>query len=218
MVRDRLDDEIPGHGVKELRDIEVDNPVVLEAPFPAHRDRIQRPPSGTVGIGVVVEQRVHDRLQHHHGHSLSNSVSDVRYAQDSRPPRLRYFHHPNRPCPSSILLDLQPGIPHEHFRDVVRLALQPRLTHAAHSPRVDRIHQPGRPIPLAPPALPGFPATTRRSASVPRDRYSAPHGFSRSGSSLSPPVGVTSGRYLHTFHTRAWTGLMLPICRTPPGQ
>src|SRR5664280_2585396 len=53
-----------GHGVKELRDIEVDNPVVLEAPFPAHRDRIQRPPSGTVGIGVVVEQRVHDRLQH----------------------------------------------------------------------------------------------------------------------------------------------------------
>src|SRR5664280_1337699 len=52
------------HGVKELRDIEVDNPVVLEAPFPAHRDRIQRPPSGTVGIGVVVEQRVHDRLQH----------------------------------------------------------------------------------------------------------------------------------------------------------
>src|SRR5664279_4524539 len=50
------------------------------------------------------------------------------------------------------------------------------------------------------------------------DRYSAPHGFSRSGSSLSPPVGVTSGRYLHTFHTRAWTGLMLPVCRTPPGQ
>src|SRR5664280_995261 len=126
--------------------------------------------------------------------------------------------HPIRACRSSILLDLQPGIPHEHFRDVVRLALQPRLTHAAHSPRVDRIHQPGRPIPLAPPALPGFPATTRRSASVPRDRYSAPHGFSRSGSSLSPPVGVTSGRYLHTFHTRAWTGLMLPICRTPPGQ
>src|SRR5664280_3884645 len=46
MVLDRLDDEIPGHGVKELRDIEVDNPVVLEAPFPARRDRIQRPPSG----------------------------------------------------------------------------------------------------------------------------------------------------------------------------
>src|SRR5664280_1951714 len=33
------------------------------------------------------------------------------------------------------------------------------------------------PWPLAPPALPGFPATTRRSASVPRHRYSAPVSY-----------------------------------------
>src|SRR5664279_4361260 len=51
-------------------------------------------------------------------------------------------------------------------------------------------------------------------------------------SSRIPPLGVlplalphryrcgTSciGSRLHTFHTRAWTGLMLPVCRTPPGQ
>jgi hypothetical protein len=30
-------------------------------------------------------------------------------------------------------------------------------------------------------------------------------------------VKASSAR-LHTFRTGAWTGLMLPICRTPPGQ
>src|SRR5216683_2133199 len=52
---------------------------------------------------------------------------------------------------------------------------------------VGHIHQPERPGPLAPPALPGFAATTGQSASVPRDRYSAPHGFCRLEFSLSPP-------------------------------
>jgi len=31
------------------------------------------------------------------------------------------------------------------------------------------------------------------------------------------PGGSVRSR-LHMFRTRAWTGLMLPICRTPPGQ
>jgi hypothetical protein len=84
---------------------------------------------------------------------------------------------------------------------------------------VGHIPQPERPSPLAPPALPGFTATTGRSASVPRDRYSAPHGFCRPGFSLSPPpLAAISKRHLHTFHTRASSGLMLPVRRTPPGQ
>jgi hypothetical protein len=51
------------------------------------------------------------------------------------------------------------------------------------------MYQPEQPRPLAPPALPGFTATTGESASVPLHRYSTPHSFS-----LSPPtrVGVCS--------------------------
>src|ERR1039457_1490954 len=50
-------------------------------------------------------------------------------------------------------------------------------------------------------------------------RYSAPPGFRRLESSLSPPLTSGSiGTRLHTFHTRASSGLMLPICRRPPGQ
>src|SRR6266511_5093296 len=68
---------------------------------------------------------------------------------------------------------------------------------SAHScdsfPSVGPTHQPGQPHPLAPPALPGFTATTSRSASVPLNRYSAPHSFCRLEFSLSPPsTGVCS--------------------------
>src|SRR3954452_15962426 len=37
---DRLDHEIPRHLIEELLDVEIDHPVVLEAPLPAHRERI----------------------------------------------------------------------------------------------------------------------------------------------------------------------------------
>ena len=46
VMRDRLEHEVPWNRVKELCDIEVDNPIVLETPFPAHRDRIQSAPPG----------------------------------------------------------------------------------------------------------------------------------------------------------------------------
>jgi hypothetical protein len=52
-----------------------------------------------------------------------------------------------------------------------------------------------------------------------RDRYSAPHGFCRLEFSLSPPpLASVPRRHLHTFHTRASSGLMLSVRRTPPGQ
>jgi hypothetical protein len=55
--------------------------------------------------------------------------------------------------------------------------------------------------------------------SVPRNRYSAPHGFRRLEFSLSaPPLAPVPRRHLHTFRTRASSGLMLPVRRTPPGQ
>ena len=37
----RTNHEVPGNGVEELLDVEIDHPVVLPAPLPAYRDRVQ---------------------------------------------------------------------------------------------------------------------------------------------------------------------------------
>src|SRR3954447_2735666 len=86
---------------------------------------------------------------------------------------------------------------------------------------VDHLLQPERPRPFTP--LPTairrrITATTDESAGVPASVLC---------SLRIPPLGALPltgnqpdgiGARLHTFRTRAWTGLMLPICRTPPGQ
>ena len=110
-----------------------------------------------------------------------------------------------RPLPRSPSPSATP--PTRAVSDIVRLALQHRFSHAVHPFRLATFNQPERPSPLAPPPLPGFAATTGQSASAPRDRYSAPHGFCRLAFSLSPPPpAAVSRRHLHTFHTRASPG------------
>jgi hypothetical protein len=117
------------------------------------------------------------------------------FVQVAFQPGLELFdRHPVSPSRSTILFHFQPRIPDQLLRDVMRLAFPPRLTHATHSLQVGLMHQPEQPRPLAPPALPGFTATTGESASVPLHRYSAPHSFCCLEFSLSPPtpVGVCS--------------------------
>src|SRR6266568_9511170 len=46
--------------------------------------------------------------------------------------------------------------------------------------------------------------------------WSSPSRFPRTPTSLDADPPYRSR--LHMFHTRALTGLMLPLCRTPPGQ
>src|SRR5665811_302362 len=58
--------------------------------------------------------------------------------------------HAVGPGRSAVPLHLQPRIPHQLLGDVMRLALQPRLTHATPSLSVDHIRSPGRPRPFAP--------------------------------------------------------------------
>src|SRR5664280_2313852 len=137
--------------------------------------------------------------------------------------------HPVGPGRSTVPLHLQPRIPHQVLGDVLRLALQLRLTHAIPSLSVDHIRAPGRPRPFAPQPT----AIRRRITATPRESASAPRVGTQPltdsaawGSPSRVPAPLVTlgyghpgiGTRLHMFQTRAWTRLMLPVCRTPPGQ
>ena len=95
--------------------------------------------------------------------------------------------HAVGPGRSAILLDLQPRIPHQSLGDVVRLALQLRLTHAAHPLRLTASMRHDDPAPWLHPRcdtreLHGYYERVRQRA---RQRYSAPRGICRLEVSLS---------------------------------
>src|SRR3981081_252803 len=129
--------------------------------------------------------------------------------------------HAVNPGRSSVPLHLQPRIPHQPFGNVMRLALQPRLTHAIPPFSVDHTHSPAQTRPLAPPPLRYAEDSQLLQASPPAclQRYSAPCGFCRLKFSLSPllPLSGCIRPRLHMFRTRARTGLMLHVPLTPAG-
>ena len=65
MVGDRPFHEVPGHGVEELPDVEVDHPVAAPAPLTTGPDRVQRGSARPVPVGVRVKDRLDLRLQIH---------------------------------------------------------------------------------------------------------------------------------------------------------
>ncbi len=237
--------------VEEPLDVHIDHPVGTPAPFPAHLDRVQRASAGPVAIGVGVEHRLHQWLQHHGHRRLRDSVRDRGHSQDPRPAsRLVDLHHPHRRrevaarrhaipqlvevAPKVFLelldrhpvdarralvgLDPQVRLEHQVLRDLERLR-PARLVHPGHSGWPPS--RPGRPVPFAPPALPGFITTTRRSAPVPRIGTRPLAVLSAWGTpSRRRPTGPTavSGRQVPTFRARARTRLAPPTCRTPSGQ
>ena len=122
---------------------------------------------------------------------------------------------------SALLLDLQPRIPQQSLGDDMRLALQPRLTHAAHPLRLTASMRLDDPASWLHPrcdtrVLHSYYKRVRQRA---RRRYSAPRGSAawRSPSRCARQRSGVRAR-LHTFHRSASVGIMLPICRTPPGQ
>jgi hypothetical protein len=87
-------------------------------------------------------------------------------------------------------------------------------------------NQPGRLVPFAPPALPGFTATTSRSALAPRIATLA---LAVAAAWTSRSRRPTAGHHratgqppietqVQTFRTRAQTTLAPSPCRTPPGS
>ena len=85
------------------------------------------------------------------------------------------------PGRSAVALDLQPRIPHQSLGDVVRLALQLRLTHAAHPLRLAAPARLDDPAPSLHPRcdtrkLHSYYERVRQRT---RRRYSTPRGFCR---------------------------------------
>jgi hypothetical protein len=66
--------------------------------MPVHvLDRIHRPARGAVAIGIVLEVRLEDRLQHEFGGGLHHPIPDRRNAERSLASiRFRYQHPPHR--------------------------------------------------------------------------------------------------------------------------
>src|SRR5260370_23336017 len=72
--------------------------------------------------------------------------------------------HAVNPARSLVLLRLQPCIPHEPFRDIVRLALQHRFSHAVHPFRLATFLSQSDPAPWL---RPHYPASQLLRASPP---------------------------------------------------
>jgi hypothetical protein len=144
VARDRPQHQLPRDGIKEGPDVEIDNPVLLQTPLPANRDRVHRRASGTVSVRILVEDRLHTGLQRHRRRRLRDPVRDIRNAEHPDPTLLGYLHRPNRPreirprrhpipqpieVPREVLLEpfdrdaVSPG------RSAIVLDLQPRIPH-----------------------------------------------------------------------------------------
>jgi site-specific DNA recombinase len=125
---DRLDDEIPRHGVEERLDVQINHPVVSPAPPSACRDRVQRRTIRPVAVGIRVEDRFELSLQMPGHDRLRDSVRDRGHPQRAGPTtvRLRYLHRPHRrrkvgsrrhpvpdlvQIPCKILFEVRQGLP-----------------------------------------------------------------------------------------------------------
>ena len=85
VVGDRLEHEVPGHGVEERPDVQIDHPVRSPAPLPARPDRVQRGLPRPVAVGVRMEDRFDLRLQIHPDHRLRDPVGHGRHAEHPDP-------------------------------------------------------------------------------------------------------------------------------------
>jgi hypothetical protein len=85
--------------IEEALDVEIQNPLVTPASLPRHADRIERRFAGSISIGVLVKEGLHERLKLSLDNRLGNSVGDGGYPQRSRPSSpisLRYLNSSHR--------------------------------------------------------------------------------------------------------------------------
>src|SRR3954471_24348063 len=82
---------------KNLFDVQVQDPVLLLATRPTHRDRIQRRTPRSITVGIFMEDRLGSGLDSHCHHGVGDSVGHGRHAQRARAPtRLWYVHRLDR--------------------------------------------------------------------------------------------------------------------------
>src|SRR6478735_824946 len=121
----------------DIRRSRRERPSPLPAPMPGPPPSAppDRPRSGCPGPSFLLSSVSPPRGPARESRTPTTCDSTACRGYPSASPRTaRSSRH--RPCRSSVLFDLQPRTPHQLFRDVVRLALQLRLTHAIPSSRL----------------------------------------------------------------------------------
>ena len=234
-------DKVMRNGIKEGLDVQIDDPVDLPTAFPRHPDCVERRTAGSIAVGVRMEPRFHLRLQDHLDDRLRHAVGDRRNAERSRAAVvLRYLDEPHgrrmirarrHPIPDLVQVTLQVPLerrqgthhPHPQHRGSPSPAgkLPRRVASECHkaSPQTPAPPLSGWPTssarvsgPFAPPALPGFIATTDPSVPAPRIGTRRLAGL---------PLGDLPWHRGDRFPRSAQeplTGLTPSSCRSPLGQ
>ena len=218
------------NGIKERFDVQIDDPVGRPASLPRHSHRVERRLAGAIAVRVRMELRFHQRLQDHLHHGLRHAIRHGRNAQRARaavvlrdldePHGRRKVRARRHPIPDLVEIALQVLLERRQ-----RLAIHARSSSVRLHPLIRFPHEllrnlhkawpqtsapplAGWPIPsarmsgpFAPPALPGFVATT--SPSVPSPRIGTlilvgpPLGFLPSHRGEGSHVPHTSLRWAH---------------------
>src|SRR2546426_1544242 len=240
MVRHGTLNEVMRDGIKERFDIQVDDPVRLPAPLPRYSYRIERAPTGSIAIRVLMENRLHLGLEHHLHDRLRHSIGDGGNAEWAdaaallrnlnKPHGRRKVRARRHPVPDLIEVPLQVLLEPRQ-----RLAVHARCTSVRLHPLVcfpDEllrnvvrlrlrhrllpllVGQPLQPESRAPSLHPHY-----RVSSLRRARPSL-HLASVLGSSWVHHLEVSLSIEVKvpTFRTEACAGLTPPWCRSSLGQ
>src|SRR3954451_15620158 len=117
--------------------------------MPVHfLDRVHRPASGPVAVGIVLEVSLEDRLDHHLGSSLNHTITNSRNAErtlatirfgDHHPPhrirsvcfRDQFLAQARQPCFQALLLDLSKRHPlrRRMIKDMTIRKFAPKTQH-----------------------------------------------------------------------------------------
>ena len=81
----RLEQQLMIDAVEERPDVHIEHPVPFPTARPGHRHRVQRRTPGTVPVGVVMEDRLHDPLQTVGHHRLRDPVRDSGHPEHPHP-------------------------------------------------------------------------------------------------------------------------------------
>jgi site-specific DNA recombinase len=96
---DRTHQQIGIDAIEKALDIQIQNPRVTPASLPCHADRVERRFAGSISIGVLVKEGLHERLKLSLDNRLGNSVGDGGNPQRPRPSSpisLRYLNPSHR--------------------------------------------------------------------------------------------------------------------------
>src|SRR3712207_6222701 len=85
MMTNCLEQQLPVDAVEVALDVDIEHPVEPPAALTGQPECIDRRSAGAISVGVIMEDRLQDRLQIPFDHLLSNPVADRGNAQRPGP-------------------------------------------------------------------------------------------------------------------------------------